>query len=147
VPVRKRESIGMDTGMHDAMAIARASYERCSAAPVFFAAFYDRFFELRPEAKLLFAETAFERQHNLLRHAIGLLLSFPGQPETEPNILTRLAERHSHRGMGIDPSHYPPFLESLIDTVKRYDPLFTMAVEQAWRVSLAPGFAYMRSRY
>lgn len=133
--------------MHEAMAIARASYERCSAAPDFFAAFYARFFELRPEAEPLFAQTAFERQHNLLRHAIGLLLSFPGQQEAEPNILTRVAERHSRREMGIDPSHYPPFLESLIDTVKRYDPLFTPAVEQAWRVSLSSGFAYMQSRY
>jgi hemoglobin-like flavoprotein len=129
------------------MAIARASYERCSVAPNFLAAFYARFFELRPEAQPLFAQTAFERQHKLLRHAIGLLLSFPGQQESDPNILARVAERHSRRELGIDPSHYAPFLESLIDTVRRYDPQCTPAVEQAWRVALAPGVAYMQSRY
>jgi hemoglobin-like flavoprotein len=137
----------METGVRDAMAIARASYERCSVAPDFLAAFYARFFELRPEARPLFAQTAFERQHKLLRHAIGLLLSFPGQQESDPNILARVAERHSRRELGIDPSHYPPFLESLIDTVRRYDPQCTPAVEQAWRVALAPGVAYMQSRY
>jgi hemoglobin-like flavoprotein len=137
----------METGVRENIAIARASYERCSTAADFFAAFYARFFELRPEAKPLFANTAFERQHKLLRHAIGLLLSFPGQAEKEPNILARVAERHSRRELGIDASHYPPFLESLIDTVKRYDPQFTPAVEQAWRATLAPGFAYMQSRY
>ncbi|HJQ65801.1 MAG TPA: globin [Gemmatimonadales bacterium] len=133
--------------MQDAMTIARASYERCSTVPDFFAAFYARFFERRPEAKALFTQTAFDRQHKLLRHAIGLLLTFPGQPNAEPNILMRVAERHSRRELGIDPSHYPQFLESLIDTVKRCDPQFTPAVERAWRVSVAPGFAYMQSRY
>jgi hemoglobin-like flavoprotein len=137
----------METGVRETMAIARASYERCSASPDFISALYARFFELRPEAKPLFANTAFERQHKLLRHAIGLLLNFPGQPEGEPNILARVAEGHSRRELGIDPSHYPPFLESLIDTVQRYDPEFTPAVEQAWRATLAPGFAYMQSRY
>jgi len=137
----------METGVREAMAIARASYGRCSGASDFFAAFYARFFELRPEAKPLFANNASDRQHKLLRHAIGLLLSFPGQAEAEPSILARVAERHSRRELGIDPSHYPPFLESLIHTVKRYDPEFTPAVEQAWRATLAPGFAYMQSRY
>jgi hemoglobin-like flavoprotein len=137
----------METGIRDAVVIARASYERCSAFPDFISAFYARFFELRPEAKPLFANTAFERQHRLLRHAIGLLLNFPGQPETEPNILARVAERHSRRELGIDPSHFPPFLESLIDTVQRFDPQFTPAVEAAWRATLAPGFAYIQSKY
>jgi hemoglobin-like flavoprotein len=137
----------METGIRDAVVIARASYERCSAFPDFISAFYARFFELRPEAKPLFANTAFERQHRLLRHAIGLLLNFPGQPETEPNILARVAERHSRRELGIDPSHFPPFLESLIDTVQRFDPQFTPSVEAAWRATLAPGFAYIQSKY
>jgi hemoglobin-like flavoprotein len=137
----------METRVREAMALARGSYGRCSGAADFFAAVYARVFELRPEAKPLFANTAFERQHKLLRHAIGLLLSFPGQAEKEPNILARVAERHSRRELGIDPSHYPPFLESLIHTVNRYDPEFTPAVEQAWRVTLAPGFAYLQSRY
>ena len=137
----------METRVREAMAIARGSYGRCCGGADFFAAFYARFFELRPEAKPLFANTAFERQHKLLRHAIGLLLSFPGQAEKEPNILARVAERHSRRELGIDPSHYPPFLETLIHTVKRYDPAFTPAVEQAWRATLAAGFAYMQSKY
>lgn len=129
------------------VAIARASYNRCSAAPAFYAAFYMRLFELRPDAKQLFAKTDFDRQHNLLRHAIGLLLSFPESPETRPELLARVAERHSRRDLGIDPSLYPPFLESLIDTLRIRDPEFTPAVERAWRSALAPGFAYMQAQY
>ena len=137
----------MEQSVRDAMAIAKASYDRCSASPDFISAFYARFFELRPEAKQLFAKTDFEKQHKLLRHAIGLLINFPGQPETEPNILAWAARRHSRRELGIDGSHYPPFLESLIDTVRRFDPEFTPAIEAAWRATLAPGFAYMQSKY
>ena len=137
----------MEQSVRDAMAIAKASYHRCSASPDFISAFYARFFELRPEAKQLFAKTDFEKQHKLLRHAIGLLINFPGQPETEPNILAWAARRHSRGELGIDASHYPPFLESLIDTVRRFDAEFTPAIEAAWRATLAPGFAYMQSKY
>jgi len=137
----------MDAGLREAMALARSSYQRASAAPEFFPSFYERFFVIRPETRQLFARTEFERQHKLLRHAIGLLLSFPEEPDGEPTILSRLAERHSRRDLGIDPSLYPPFLESLVDTVKRYDPKYTPAVEQAWRATLAKGLAYMQSRY
>ena len=50
-----------------------------------------------PPAQPLFAKTDFEKQTKLLKHAIGLLLSFPGQPRTEPGVLSRVAERHSRR--------------------------------------------------
>ena len=137
----------MDAGLKAAMTEARASYDRCTQAPRFLDDFYARLFELRPDAKALFAETDFDRQRKLLRHAIGLLLSFPAESDGEPTILTRLAERHSRRDLSVDPSFYPPFLESLIETVKRHDPACTPAVEQAWRVTVAKGFAYMQSRY
>lgn len=137
----------MDKAVREAGAVSRASYQRAAQAPDFFSAFYDRLFEVRPDTRQLFAGTEFERQHKLLRHAIGLLLSFPEQPDGEPTILARLAERHSRRDLAIDPSLYPPFLESLLDTIKRCDPEFTPAVEHAWRTTLAKGFAYMQSRY
>lgn len=137
----------MDASMQQAMAEARASYDRCAQVPRFVDDFYARLFEVAPKAKERFAQTDFERQRKLLRHAIGLLLSFPAESDGEPTILTRLAERHSRRDLGVDPSFYPPFLESLIDTVKRHDPACTPAVEQAWRATVAKGFAYMQSRY
>src|ERR1041384_7615086 len=98
----------MDETLKDQVARARASFDRSAANGDFFPAFYRRLFELRPEVKPLFAKTDFQKQHRLLRHAIGLLLSFPGQPETE---------QQTDR-VKIDPAHYPAFLESLIDTVK-----------------------------
>jgi len=137
----------MDTEMREAMTEARASYDRCAQAPRFVDDFYASLFEVLPQARARFAETDFDRQRKLLRHAIGLLLTFPAEREGEPNILSRLAERHSRKDLAIEPSSYGPFLESLIETVKRHDPACTPTVERAWRTTVAKGFAYMQSRY
>ncbi len=129
------------------MAAAKTSYDRCCAAEHFFEDFYRNFFARCPRAKPMFAHTDFERQNNLLRHAFGLLLIFPNQPEREPTILARVAERHSRRELGVDPSMYQPFIDALIDTVRDCDPQFTAAVESAWRRTVERGVAYMQSKF
>ena len=129
------------------VAVVKASYGRCCAAPDFFACFYRNFFKACPQAQPLFAKTNFERQHKLLQHAIGLLLVFPLQPSTDPPLLDRVAERHSRRDLGIDPKLNPAFVDSLIRTAGEHDPEFTADTEHAWRQTVAPGVAYMVSRY
>ena len=136
-----------EPGAQAATRVAKASYERCCAEPGFLRAFYDDFFARCPEAKPRFARTDFERQNKLLRHAFSLLLLFPNEPRTEPGLLTRVAERHSRRDLDIPPALFGPFLDSLIATVERCDPKFSPAVERAWRETLAPGVAYMQSKY
>ncbi len=131
----------------EAAGVAKASYARCCAAPEFFETFYRRFFTLCPTARPMFAKTDFDRQHRVLRHAFGLLLNFPAQPDGEPSILSRVADRHSRRDLDIGPALYPLFITSLIDTVKHYDQEFTPAVERAWRAAVARGVAYMQSKY
>ncbi len=131
----------------DAMELAKASYERCNGHEAFFETFYRNFFKNCPEAEPLFARTDFERQHNLLRHAIGLLLIFPSQRDAEPNILTRLAERHSRRDLNVSPEWYPAFADSLVETVAAFDPAFSSEIESAWRNTVAHGIAYLQSKY
>ena len=128
-------------------ALAKASFDRCCKAPEFLNAFYRNFLSACPEAAPRFANTDFEQQNKLLRHAIGLLLIFPSQPLTEPTLLARLAERHSRRDLDIDPGFYRPFIDALIATVKQYDGECTRAVEAAWRETVAPGVAYMQARH
>ena len=78
--------------------VALASFERCCELPDFFDSFYRHLFDSRPQVESMFRNTDFERQHSLLRHAIGLLLDFPSvPPDEEPNILTRLADVHGRR--------------------------------------------------
>lgn len=127
--------------------MASASYQRCCENPGFFEAFYRNFFTVCPEAAPRFANTDFARQNKLLRHAFGLLLIFPKQPDAEPTVLTRVAERHGRRDLNVPPSFYPPFVDSLIATVKQYDPACTPEVEGAWRRTVEKGVTYMVSKY
>lgn len=124
---------------------AKASYQRCLNAPDFFPSFYQRFFEACPEVRPMFAGTDFKRQHKLLQHAIGLLLSFHPS-EREPNLLTRVAQRHGRGDLGVNPAHYDSFVSSLIETVHQFDPEFSPEVGQAWRDAISGGIEYMRSK-
>lgn len=128
----------------ETIGIAKASFDRCCDRADFFVSFYRNFFRNCPGIEPLFARTDFERQHKLLRHAIGLLLIFPNQPAGEPTILSRVAERHGPSDLNIDPDLYPGFVESLIQTVAEHDPEFDATVEASWRLTIAPGIAYMQ---
>jgi hemoglobin-like flavoprotein len=128
--------------------LAKASYDRCCAAPEFFPSFYRNLFTTRPDVEPLFAKTDFRRQHNLLRHALSLLLIFPTKPEAEArSLLRRVAERHSRRDLAIDPSLYEPFVDALIVTVQQYDPEYSPEMEAAWRTTVEQGVDYMISKY
>ncbi|HLZ45091.1 MAG TPA: globin [Gemmatimonadales bacterium] len=129
------------------MALAKASYDRCSKSPEFLQAFYRNFLAACPDAVPHFAKTDFDEQTKLLRHAIGLLLIFPNQPNKEPNLLSRLAERHSRRDLDIPPALYGPFVDALVATVKQFDDKCSPTVESAWRETLAPGVEFMKSKH
>lgn len=141
------EGSGETAADHEAMEVAKASYERCRESDAFFRSFYDNFFATCPPAEPMFANTDFDRQIRLLRHAIGLLLIFPIQARAEPTILTRVAERHSRSDLDVPPELYGDFVEALIDTVAEYDPAFTPDVGDAWRRAIAQGVAYMQSKH
>lgn len=130
----------------DAVALARASYQRCQEAPHFFESFYNKFFEVCPSARPMFENTDFSRQHKLLQHAIGLLLASARHGAGGPNLLERVAERHGHGDLGVNPAHYDDFLDSLVATASVIDPEFTPETETAWREAAGPGIAFMKSK-
>ncbi len=121
--------------------LARASYERCLHEEDFFRTFYERFLASDPAIAPMFANTKFERQHKLLQHGLGLLLSYAGRPN--PHLLERIAERHGPGDMNVAAGQYTLFLNSLIEAVRRHDPECTPETEQAWSAALAPGVAYL----
>jgi len=131
----------------ETMQAAKASFDRCCGAPDFFLCFYRNFFKRAPSVEPMFASTDFKRQHQLLKHAIGLLLVFPNQKPDDPPLLKRVAARHSRAELGIDPSLYPAFVDALITTVAEHDSEFDEATERAWRDTVAAGITYMQAAY
>lgn len=125
--------------------IAQQSYARCLRSPDFFERFYEILLESHPAIPPMFAETYFPRQRQLLKHGLGLLLSYAGRPDDA--LLERLAARHSRTGLDIGADLYPYWVDSLVQVVSERDPKFDPAVESAWRDVVAPGIDFMISHY
>jgi hemoglobin-like flavoprotein len=120
---------------------AQASYARCQQSPEFFRAFYDRFLASDPSIPPYFATTRFEKQDKLLQHGIAMLLIHARR--ANPNLLSRLVERHGPGDLNIPTRLYPVFVDSLLATVREFDAACDGATEEAWRAALAPGIALM----
>lgn len=125
--------------------VAQHSYSRCLRAPDFFSSFYDRLLASDPRVPPMFEQTEFHRQHRLLQHGLGLLLSYANKPDDA--LLERLAARHSAGGINVAPEMYKLFVESLLETVKELDPAFDDDVAAAWREAVRPGIEFMQRRY
>lgn len=129
--------------------VARESYRRClEESPEgsgFFETLYDRLLASDPAIPPMFAHTEFPRQYQLLRHGLGLLLSFGRNPD--PQLLDRIAARHGTRGVNVHPGLYAHFVDALAEAVRTHDPMGTDETEAAWRTIVGPGIAYMSERY
>lgn len=125
--------------------IADASYRRCADNPAFYRAFYEHLLACDPGIPEMFAHTDFERQHRLLKHGLGLLIIYAKRPN--PALIERLALRHSRGDVDVPPGMYRHFNAALEHALQAHDPQFSPAVAAAWRETLAPGMAYMQSRY
>ena len=121
--------------------LANASYVRCQKAPEFFRAFYNRFLASDPTVAPYFATTRFDKQEKLLQHGLSMLLIFARR--SNPNLLSRLVERHGPGDLNIPARLFPVFLDSLLTTVQEFDSDCDAAVLEAWRASLKPGIALM----
>ena len=128
----------------DTVQMVEESYRRCQSE-AFFQAFYQRLVSSDDSFPALFVGTDFQRQNKLLLHGIGLLFIYAKRQN--PAILDRVATRHAHGDLDIPPTAYPHFVESLAGTVKLFDPQWTPALDAAWRQAIAPGIAFMASRY
>jgi len=125
--------------------IAQHSYTRCLRAPDFFDVLYDRLLASDPAIPPMFAHTEFPKQHKVLQHGLGLLLSYANKPD--PALLERIAARHSAGGADVKPEMYAYFMDALLQAVQGSDPKFDAEVESAWREAMRPGIEFMQARY
>lgn len=126
------------------------SYERVALevrdGQPFFESFYHRFLAASPLVRHKFRHTDMVKQRTMLKKSFYSLLTFYASGSVD-NVLERIAANHSRKGLDVPPFLYDLWLESLMDTVKRYDPLFDDDVELAWRLVLSPGITYMKFKY
>jgi len=128
------------------MAEPKESYARCIVNPKFIDRFYEIFIESHPDIKPLFKNTDWEKQKELLRKGVSMMILFENNDPVATSVLNRIDEFHSPRGTYVDPKLYPYWVDSLLATVEEFDQKFSPEVEVAWRRVLNKGINFIVSK-
>jgi hemoglobin-like flavoprotein len=124
-----------------------ASYARCCASSGFFDTFYDKFLAASDEIPLLFANTDFVKQKEMLEHSIMYMLAYAAGRKYAAEGLARIAELHSRRDRDIDPKFYSLWLDCLCEAIKAHDAEWSLELEKEWRQDIRKGIEFMIARY
>lgn len=125
------------------------SLKRCLSKPDFLLDFYGAFMASSDEVREKFRNTDFQHQTRVLSESLWAmaLAAQGGEGSPARGALPLLSERHDRHHLDIRPGLYDNWLECLVTTASRHDPLFSPEIEGAWRQTLSVGIEYMRSRY
>ena len=130
------------------LAVFDASLERCNAKSGFLDLFYEKFLASSPKVKEKFSSTDFVRQKSALRESFNLMMLAARDEETGPaRHLKDLTARHSRRDLNIGSEFYDLWLDSLLVTVKEWDPEFDPKIEAAWESVMTIGIGYMMANF
>jgi hypothetical protein len=136
--------------MKNYLEIFSDSYQRVSASSVaeqdFFEAFYRAFIGTSTEVADKFKNVDMEKQRQHLRQSLDQMIYFSIDRKAS-DTLFGTAKTHSKSGKNIRSQLYETWLESLLETVRKFDTAFNEETEIAWRVVLAPGISYMKTQY
>jgi hemoglobin-like flavoprotein len=92
--------------------------------------FYERFFELAPDAQRLFSKDM-ERQHLKLMDMIAAIVGALDKRELFQSIISYTG--HQHAQFGVQPFHFVAFGEALIWSLEhQFGTAFTPELRQAW---------------
>ena len=108
--------------------------------------FYTIFIGKSPRLEKLFENTSIESQKLLLKKSLTELLKFYEEKQVNQHLL-EIGQIHAEDKLNISPDMYDLWLDTLIETIKKYDPEFYPKIELAWRVTLTPGITYMKFAY
>lgn len=134
--------------MEDRIQEARDSLSRCIQDPAFLDRFYGLFIDSSEDIRKKFENTDFARQKKMLQDSLFVMLVAAGTTTGFAyKELSKLAERHSRRQLGIDPAWYDTWLRCLMQAVSEHDPEYRPELGDAWRESLRDGIELMKSRY
>ena len=113
-------------------ALVRATWRRFEPhAADHFSYFYDKLFELDPEAKAMFARANMDLQRHRLMEMLGQLIAEIGSPEAFVTNLVILGRRHA--GYGVRDSDYDAAGIALLWTLeKALGDEFTPEARSAW---------------
>lgn len=127
--------------------LVNTSYGRCVSSTGFFETFYRLLLASHPDIPPMFANTDFERQNELLRASLGVMVSLRRQEGAGYQILEEVRRSHCRSRMNVRPELYSFWVDCLIESVKRHDPKFDQTLEAAWRDVISKGVDYIKDGY
>jgi hemoglobin-like flavoprotein len=134
--------------MEDRIQEARDSLGRCIQDPRFLDRFYRLFIDSSEDIRKKFENTDFVRQKKMLQDSLFVMLVAAGATSGFAyKELSKLADRHSRKQLGVDPAWYDIWLRCLLQAVSEHDPEYRPELDDAWRESLRDGIALMKARY
>ena len=128
--------------------VVRPSFDRfCAAGTEVFDDFYFGLGNRIPAVGSMFASVDMDQQNQLIQDGIADLINFADGSSKAEAELQRLAKSHSRSGLGIAPEHYPLWIDSLMEVVRKHDDQATDDTETAWREILSDGIDLMIAGY
>lgn len=113
--------------------------------PALIGDFYSHFLASSEDVAARFANTDMSRQKTMMHDSLLMLVDFNRRRAVTPQ-MSHLAAVHGREGQDIPRALYDLWLDSLMSAVREHDSGFNSDVELAWRMTLAPGIAYMKFR-
>jgi hemoglobin-like flavoprotein len=112
----------------------------------FIADFYERFMSRSPAIARRFKNTNMSAQKTMLHDSLIYVVDY-FLTEKVSDQLHHIARIHSKGERDIAPDLYDVWMDSLMETVRDFDPEYSKDVELAWRMALSPGITYMKFSY
>lgn len=123
------------------------SFVRVSKAEVdgmdFLQYFYSIFVQKSDRIARMFENTSIDKQKLLLKKSLTELLKFYEEKHVNQHLLT-IGRIHAEDKLNVSPQMYDLWLDTLIETIQKFDPQYHPKIELAWRVTLSPGITYMK---
>ncbi len=123
------------------------SFARCLARVNFLKRFYALFMSSHTDIAAMFARTDLERQHLLLRRALGAVIAYAGGSEAARAVIDRIGQSHGRHGFNIQPWMYDYWTDSLMQAVAEHDPQFSIQLERRWRRALSMATDHIKDAY
>jgi hemoglobin-like flavoprotein len=123
------------------------SLERCQTNPQFLSQFYQKFIISNTEIREKFSNTDMEQQKMMLHASIYMIMLATQKNKSASIYLNNISKRHSKMDLDIRPELYDFWLDALIETVTKIDPMYKKETETAWRTVMTFGIDYMKSKY
>jgi len=130
----------------------KKSYGRCmitrETKDAFFKTFYQTFLNSNADIQEMFKNTQFDKQITMLKNAIGMAILFAEkQDDLARDVLTKIRHSHSRARRNIKPEYYEFWLTSLVSTLEKCDPQFSVQLEAYWREMLQITIDYIVDGY